>query len=224
MTSGRYVMHQEMHVRVDPNVGEHVVDLHWRLANPNLLAGLPPHAGLRARAVTAGSHGGIRVASPADALVIACVHRAAHHAGSDELLWFYDIHLVAARLSVEEWALAVRLARQAGVAALVRRGLELAADAFGPSGSPSAIEALAMASGEASAVFLHADLRPLDRVRADMAALGAARGARLVAEHLFPPPSYMREKYGLRSDALLPLAYARRIVGGAGSWFRRGQS
>lgn len=222
MTAGRHVMHQEMHVRPDPVVGEHVVDLHWRLANPNLLAGLPDHAELRGRAARVElPDGAVTVASPADALVIACVHRAAHHAGSEELLWLYDIHLVASRLTGEEWTLAVNLARRAGVAGVVRRGLELAARAFGECAPAPVREELASAGREASTVFLRTDLRPLDRLRADVAALGAAGGTRLIAEHLFPPPSYMRQKYGLESAMMLPLAYARRIVRGASGWFKR---
>jgi hypothetical protein len=222
MTAGRYVMHQEMHVRPDAVVGEHVVDLHWRLANPNVLAELPGHADLRARAVPVVTpEGELRAASPPDALLIACVHRAAHHGSSGELLWLYDIHLVASRLTAEEWALLGTVARRSRVAALVSDGLEASARTFGDS-VPAAVRASLAAPGpEASAVFLHAGLRPLDRLRADVAALGAAGGARLIAEHLFPPASYMREKYGLRAGAMLPLAYARRIVSGASGWFRR---
>ena len=224
MTAGRLVMHQEMHVRSDATLGEHVVDLHWRLANPNLLAGLPSHGELRARATRAlADDVPVAVASSADALVIACVHRAAHHGGSGELLWLLDISLLARRLSADEWRMAVDTARTGQVAALVQRGLELSEGAFGLPVPPDVRRDLRQAAlvPEPSAVFLREDLRPLDRLRADVAALGAARGARLVAEHLFPPASSMRHKYRLRSDALLPLAYARRIVGGATGWFRK---
>ena len=222
MTAGRYVMHQEMHVRPDPIVGEHVIDLHWKLANPNLLAGLPGHAELRARASSVRlPEGTVHVASSADALVIACVHRAAHHAGSDQLLWLYDIHLVASSLTVTEWSRVAEIVRRAGVAAVVGEGLERAARAFGSCVPGTVRETLESGGREASALFLHTDLRPIDWLRADVAALGPARGARLIAEHLFPPASYMREKYHLRSGALLPFAYARRIVGGAAGWFRR---
>ena len=223
MTAGRYVMHQEMHVRPDPVVGEHVIDLHWKLANPNLLAGLPSHAELRARASSVLlPEGTVHVASPADALVIACVHRAAHHAGSDQLLWLYDIHLVASGLTVTEWSRAAGIVRRAGVAAVVGDGLERAARAFGSCVPDTVRETLESGGREASALFLHHDLRPIDWLRADVAALGPARGARLIAEHLFPPASYMREKYGFRSGALLPFAYARRLVGGAAGWLKRG--
>jgi len=234
MTSGRYVMHQEMHVRADAVVGEHVVDLHWKLANPNLLAALPTHGELRARAVTVTVDGAtqsgsqdrqprtVLVASAADALVVACVHRAAHHAGSEELLWLYDIHLVASRLTAEEWTRGVDVARRAGVARLVRDGLDRAAVVFGACAPPAMLDALAAAGREASAVFLRGDLRPLDRIRADLAVLGPVAGSRLIAEHLFPPASYMRQKYGLHSRALLPVAYVRRIVGGAAGWWKRG--
>jgi len=103
-------------------------------------------------------------------------------------------------------------------------GLDAAARAFGERAPATVRDALAAAGREASSVFLRTDLRPLDRLRADVSALGAAGGVRLIAEHLFPPVSYMRERYGLRSGALLPLAYARRIVGGAAGWFRRASS
>ena len=225
MTAGRLVMHQEMHVRPDATLGEHVVDLHWRVANPNLLGNLPSSGELRARATRAVADGvPVAVASPPDALVIACVHRSAHHGGSGELLWLLDIALLARRLSADEWRAAVGVARTGQVAALVARGLELSERAFGPAVPPDVRRELRQAAlaGEPSAVFLRDDLRPLDRLRADVAALGPAGGARLVAEHLFPPASYMRQRYRLRSDALLPLAYARRIVGGAKGWFRRG--
>jgi hypothetical protein len=223
MTAGRYVMHQQMYVRPDPVVGEHVIDLHWKVANPNLLAGLPDHAELRARSAGVRLQGEtVRVASPADALVIACVHRAAHHASSDELLWLYDIHLVASRLTAEEWAAALRVATRARVAAVVRNGLDLASRAFGPCAPAPVLTALAAVRPAPSVLFLRRDLRPFDRLRADVAALGAAGGARLIAEHLFPPASYMREKYGLRSGAQLPFAYARRLVGGVGGWLKRG--
>jgi hypothetical protein len=107
------------------------------------------------------------------------------------------------------------------VAAVVGEGLERAAHAFGNCVPDGVRETLEAGGREASALFLHSDLRPIDWLRADVAALGPARGARLIAEHLFPPASYMREKYHLRSGALLPFAYARRIVGGAAGWFRR---
>jgi len=216
MTSGRYVMHQEMHVRPDPIVGEHVIDLHWRLANPNLLAGLPGHAELRARAARVLlPEGEIHVASAADALVIACIHRAAHHAGSEQLLWLYDIHLVAAGLTLVEWSRVADIVERARVATVVRRGLALASAAFGECIPATVQTTLESAGREPSALFLRTDLRPLERLRADVAVLGARDGARLIAEHLFPPASYMREKYGVRSGALLPLAYARRIVAAA---------
>ena len=224
MTAGRLVMHQEMHVRPDATVGEHVVDLHWRVANPNLLAGLPSHGELRARATRTVADGvPVAVASPPDALVISCVHRVAHHGGSSELLWLLDISLLARRLSADEWRMAVDVARTAQVAALMQRGLELGEGAFASPVPPDVARDLRQAAlvPEPSAVFLREDLRPLDRLRADVAALGPARGARLVAEHLFPPASYMRQKYQLRSDVLLPLAYAQRIVGGATGWFRK---
>jgi hypothetical protein len=223
MTSGRFVMHQEMWVRQEAAAGEHVLDLHWRVVNPNVLARLPGPSELRARAARVAVQGTIAaVASPADALVIACVHRAAHHDDSAELLWLYDVQLLARRLSAPEWQHVTRVAQRSGVAGLVWRGLDLASTAFEFTVPAAVRDALTSVSSrhEASLVFVSRNQRPIDRLRADVAALGPIAGARLVSEHLFPPPSYMRERYGLTSGAQLPAAYARRILGGARAWFK----
>ena len=37
--------------------------------------------------------------APVNALVLACIHRLAHHQGRDRLVWLYDIHLLAGRLA-----------------------------------------------------------------------------------------------------------------------------
>ena len=42
-----------------------------------------------------------------DALFVACVHRVAHHDDAIDLLWLWDIHLLASRLSADpEFSLA----------------------------------------------------------------------------------------------------------------------
>ena len=98
--SGRLVMYSEPFVRAEAGGLEHVVDLHWRVANPQAVSRVLSHAELAARSVLIAVPGGrLRVPCPADALVLASVHRAAHHQDAQELLWLFDIHLVAGRLS-----------------------------------------------------------------------------------------------------------------------------
>jgi hypothetical protein len=47
-----------------------------------------------------------------------------------------------------------------------------------------------------------------------------ARG-RLIREHLVPPASYMRARYGVQWNVLLPGLYFWRALVGAPKWLRR---
>lgn len=225
LIAGSLVMHQSMFVRPDETGGEHVFDVHWRLVNPNVVDRVASHEEIRSRAVLVVTGGGpIHVPSAADALVIACVHRAAHHADADDLVWLYDIHLLAGGLSADGWRAFADAAARGRVAALCVRGIDLAAERFGTAVDREArgmLHAEARQGGEPSAMFLRKDLRLVDRLRADVKHLGPAAGARLVREHLFPPFEYMREAYGVTDRRWLPAGYARRIFGGAAKWFRR---
>ena len=59
------------------------------------------------------------------------MHRVAHHNDADDLIWLYDIHLLAGRLSADGWRELTALARWTQVTAVCAAGLEAAADAFG---------------------------------------------------------------------------------------------
>ena len=216
--SGRLVMYQEMFVRSEPGGLEHVFDLHWRVANRQVVAGAVSHADLDARGVTITMNGvAVRVPCPADALVLACVHRAAHHHDAPDLLWLYDIHLLASRLSDAEWRAVVAAARTGEVAALCDRGLRLACEHFGTSVPPDLWSLLATDERESSSVFLRGDRRPVADLRSDLRALGWRGRARLIRELLFPPPGYMRAAFG---PGPLSWLYVRRATRGVARWMR----
>jgi hypothetical protein len=220
--SGNLVSYQAMFVRPDEIGVEHVVDLHWQVANPQLVAHLLSHAELVARAqfVPVAGGGRLRVAGPVDALLIACLHRAAHHADADDLIWTYDIHLIASRFDAEQWGAFVAEANRGRIAAVCARGLNLAMECF-QTRVPDEVMRQLSTTQEPSAIFLRRDARPVDRLAADLATLGPRQRVRLLCEHLFPPASYMRGKYGVQSSALLPAFYAYRILAGATKWLRR---
>jgi hypothetical protein len=224
--SGELVMYQEPFVRAEPGGLEHVFDLHWRVANPQAVSRVLSHQELLARAIVADVPGGrLRVPCPADALVLACVHRAAHHQDAQNLLWLFDIHLVASRLTDDEWRAVVATARAGKVTALCARGLGLAADRFG-TGVPASVRAALRnaAPDEPSAVFLQPALTPAARLVSDLRALGAGDRLRLLRETVVPPRAYMRAVHGDRG--WLPWLYVRRVVTGARKWLtpvRRGR-
>jgi hypothetical protein len=159
-----------------------------------------------------------------DALMLALVHRAAHHPGSRDLLWIYDLHVLADGLTDEEVRRFADLASSRGLDDVAREGLTLAHDWFGTRAGGGILTTLGRQPARPDAVSA-----PLpgssqtDLLRHDQQALPTWRTRwQLVREHLFPAPGYMRAKYGVRSNLLLPALYAWRVVAGAPRWLRRG--
>jgi hypothetical protein len=226
-TSGELVTYQASFERLDGFDVAHCLDVHWKVANWQAVADVLSHEEIAARAIplpALGPHA--RAACASDALVLACLHRAAHHRDSEELLWIYDIHLIARRLSDAEWTAALTIAERGAVKAICERGLRLAIDRFN---TPVPIEVMRRlehrqhgAVREPSSVYLSKNLRRVDGLMSDLRSLPVRAGTRLIAEHLFPPAEYMKKKYGVRSLRSILFAYARRIVAGLPKWFATG--
>jgi Uncharacterised nucleotidyltransferase len=210
----------------------HALDVHWRISNVRMFAGALTYEELACDAVpipALGPHA--RGASARHSLLVACVHRVAHHADTRNLLWLYDIHLLARGGDAEPAAFAA-LASARGMREVCARGLTLAAEAFGGI-DPQWIAALSApsrrgASGgpggndEPSAAFLGGRLSLADILKANLAATpGWTARVRLVCQHLFPQRAFIYERYGTRQPAALPFLYVHRIVSGVPKWFRR---
>jgi hypothetical protein len=222
-TSGALVLSQASLVRVDQFGIEHALDVHWKIANWHAVATALSHDEVAGRAVALAALGPrARAAANVDALLIACMHRAAHHRDSEELLWICDIHLIAQRLSDPEWIQVVANASRAKVKALCRRGLALAVDRFDCAVPSEVLRSLETLISEPSAVFLSRHFRPMTGLRSDLHALPASGKLRLLLEHLFPPAMYIRERYQVTSRTAIAVAYARRIAIGLPRWFTTG--
>lgn len=206
-------------------LAEHL-DLHWKIANPQLFADAVAFEELLARAVPVAALGpSARTLSIPDALFVACLHRVAHHQDVIDLLWLWDIHLLASRLSVEQRVQFVGLAVRASMRAVCARGLQLASARFRTVGATALIAALQPPRGEPpepSTRFLGGDLRQVDLLQTDLLTLRGWRARlALVGQHLFPSRAYMQSAYPRCPTAVLPLAYLHRILRGAPKWFRR---
>ena len=210
-------------VKIDDVGLEHALDVHWRLSNVRAFAETLTYDELVCDAVAVpalGPHAW--TASQIHALLLACIHRVAHHADTTYLLWLVDVHLLARSLTAADRNGFVALASAKRVRAVCARTLTLAQDALG--GLDAAwIDSLA-SSGvveEPTARFVGGRLRQVDILKSDLDATAWGSRMQLLREHLFPPASYMRERYPGWPSLLLPLAYARRIVAGAPRWLRR---
>lgn len=209
--------------RLDPSGLYHHVDLHWAVANPAPFSKVLPfdQAWQRSIAVTALGPTA-RTLGHADAVLLACVHRVAHHDDSPRLLWLWDIHLLANRLTTAGWQALVHSAQDADMRAVTYRGLELACERFGTPVPLKVVEQLSRSGHREPAARFVEGLRLADIALTDLASMGSWR-ARLtfVRDTLFPPLSHMRATYPGYPRFLMPLTYLHRIVRGAPKWLRR---
>jgi hypothetical protein len=223
LITGEWVMPQRRYRREWPAGVEHVCDLHWRLSNPVAFASALSFDDVVRSAVAIPELGG-SARGPGDvhALFIACIHRVAHHNDSPQLVWMYDIHLLAGRLSPEQWREFEELAAARSMRAVCWRGLTLAERAFGTKLPASAVERLAESSDESSASFIGGRTGELAVQWSNWRNLPAwSDRGQLLVEHLFPSPSYVMSKYNVTHRAWLPVLYARRAVSGALRWLRQ---
>lgn len=220
---GTHVMQQAHFSRTDGHGVRHAVDVHWRIANPQVFAHALDFDELRADAVRIPSLGGILAPCAVHALLLALVHRAAHHYDNHRLIWLFDIHLLAEQLDAHDWERLVTIALERKLASVALRGLELAEEAFGASWPPRMRDRLAAAPQErASAAFLDGFHRQVDVLISDLRALPHIRArVTLLREHLFPSRAYMAARYRASSAWVLPWLYARRIIAGAPRWLRK---
>ncbi len=138
---GEHIASQFGFRRTDARAMVYLFDIHLKISNALVYADRLSYEDIRAEAVPMPRLDARALApSPVHSLVIACVHRIAHHADTDDLLWLYDIHLLAGSLTGEEWARALTLADAKQLGAVVLRGIERAGRALGQSAPDVVIE------------------------------------------------------------------------------------
>ncbi len=223
-TSGALATFQSHFFR-DGAVGTlHALDMHTRIANPQVFAHSVDYETLAAARVAIPALGSWAFApAPGHALVLACIHHAAHHPGADHLLWLWDLHLLAAALDEVESDRFVQMASRAAMREVCARTLVLAAP-FGETGVRSLVSRVRPAADELpepSAQFLAGGLRLVDILALDLAALAWRDRVSLLREHMFPSRAYMRSMYRDWPTLLLPAAYLHRLVSGVPKWLRR---
>ncbi len=222
-TSGHLVSYQSHYHKVDRYGVMHAFDVHWKISNLQALANRftcqelwdsrVPLVALGSAAVTV---------NPVHALLLALVHRAGHHPGSRNLLWIYDLHLLASRLTPAEMSQVQEVASARGLGHIAADGLALARDWFGTAAVDPVIDALrARGPHPEEAAVIRGPWTQAGVLRLDLDALPNWRArCRLIREHLLPSTHYMRARYGVRSNFLLPGLYIWRALLGAPKWLR----
>jgi hypothetical protein len=222
LTSGdEHGVRQVTFTRRDAFGVEHAYDVHWDITNTPLFAETLRFDELRARAVPAL---GALTLSYVDALLLACIHRVAHHHDSDRLIWLVDIALLRDRMSREEHERFWHLAAERRVAGVCMRSVELANEWCARPARHGAADFLTreeLYRHEPSRVYLDRDLSYGRAMLADFRALPWRARVRRMWQLALPPAEFMRQSFGPRSRFALPWLYVYRGARGIRRLFRR---
>lgn len=200
-----------------------VIDLHWRAANPLAFGAVLDFDVVWPRRIPIPALGPrASTVSLPDALLLACVHRVAHHRDAVEPRWLADIDRIVRHLDGDGRCLFVREAVRTASRRVCERGLTLAHARYGtPVGSLMSDFRAAPAVAEPSSAFIGGHRALAGELLSDLRMAGWRTRTILLKEHLFPPLDYLRMRYPQWPIPLLPLAYAYRIAHGAPAWLRR---
>lgn len=211
---------QATFTRVDAFGCEHAYDVHWDATNTPLFAGVLRFDEVLARAITAP----FRMLSHVDALLLACIHRVAHHHDSERLIWLYDVALLRDRMSRDEHAEFWRIAAERRVVTVCIRSIELANEWCRRVPHQMASEFLSreeIERDEPSRVFINPELTYGQMILADLRALPWAARFRRLWQLALPPRAFMQQSFPARGRMALPWLYVLRGARGVRRLFRR---
>jgi putative nucleotidyltransferase-like protein len=206
-----------------PTPGVDSIDLHWRVVNPLVFAELLPFDPAWSRAIPVPPlGGGARTLCLTDALLLACVHRVAHHTVDDDMRWIADVDRLVRRLDPADADAFIGAAAQSRTRQVCAHVLRSASQHLRTPVEPF-LERLVPAGSapEPSAAFIGGPPALARIVASDLRQSRWPQRIQLIGEHLIPSVAYMRHRYPDWPRALMPLAYLVRIGHGAPSWLRR---
>lgn len=207
--------------KVDAFGAVHTLDFHWRISTQSVFADaltFEETADAATPLPALGPHA--RCAGPVHALLLACIHPVMHHQNTESLVWVYDVHLLASRLSPEECSRFAELACTRRMSAVAAHQLAAARRWFGTRMPDSVIRRLHTDHRpEPSATYLHTDRRWLDELVSNVRGLPRwTDRVRLLREVVLPRRSYMFQSHHLEPSwfgmAVLPLLYLHRLASG----------
>lgn len=218
--SGQLISHQCVYLKEGRQGVRHAYDVHWKISNAYPFSEFFAFETLYDQAIPIpplGAHA--RAFSPVHALILSCIHRIAHHQNDDRLIWLYDIHLLAHRLSPVEWEAFEQLVCDTPLQRVCHLGLQRVRHDLGTV-VPEPVMAWLQTSKTAkpnpsAARFSMRPPRRLQRLLTELAALPCWRYRwLLLREHAFPPSAYMLCRYATTKRTLLPVLYLHRGLRG----------
>jgi hypothetical protein len=191
------------------------IDLHWQFCSRPVLLGALPLAQVLQQSTAydaaVATDYGLRLPALDDALLLACIHRRAHHRDAERWIWLLDIVLLWEQLHEAQRAALVDKAIAGAVAALLGDALRRVAQLLPtPADSQLLIKLERAAAIEPARLLLLAPAAYSD-LRFD---LRYASGRRLAVlrDYLLPRAGYMRARYAGVRPRWLPWLYLRRLL------------
>ncbi|MGZ5472697.1 MAG: nucleotidyltransferase family protein [Thermoanaerobaculia bacterium] len=224
LTSGdEHAVRQVTLSRTDAHGVRHDYDLHWDIANTPLFASALRIEELRTIPLPRlGQHA--RGLGHVDALLLACIHRVAHHHDSDRLIWLVDVALLRERMTAEDHRRFWRQAADARVVGVCVRSIELADEWTSRAPHDRAEDYLGadeLTREEPSRAFLDREITYGGVMLANFRALSWRARAQRAWQLAFPPAEFVRQSFGAQNRLTLPWLYLRRGVRGVARLFRR---
>jgi len=216
---GELLFRQFAMARRDAFGVDHQFDFHWKISSQSLFMDLLTYEELAREAIVVEALGPFaHAAGPVHALLLACVHPVIHHRNRERLIWTYDIHLLASRLSANDFERFAGLVVEKKVAAIAARQLSLSQLRFATRVPERVTVRLAGATAEPSESYLRPRRRWHHELASNVKGLPSWRDrSKLLREVIFPAPGYMLETYRMNPGPLgllvVPVLYLHR-----GTW------
>lgn len=202
-----------------------IYDIHWAVTNIPVFDAVLHYDELLTRAVAIPALGlHARALSRVDSLMMACIHRVAHHHDSDRMIWLLDIALLRERMSRDEHAQFWRQAARGKVIAVCSRSIAVADEWLARTPHDSAQEHLSAAElshEEPSRAFLDREITRGEVMLSGLRALPWRARVERLWQLAFPPAEFMRRRFGTRSRWSLPWLYVYRGLRGIARLFRK---
>jgi hypothetical protein len=203
----------------------HVYDIHWDVTNSAVVRDALPFGELLGRTIPIPRIGATAWSlSHADALLLACLHRVAHHHDNERLIWLYDIHLLRETMSADEHAIFWQRAAERRLVTICERSIELADAWFVHATHDRASDWLRddeRLRDEPSTTFLDRSRTRAAHLGGDLKALDWSSRLRRMRELALPPPAFMRQSFPSAPRIALPALYVWRGARGVMRLFRR---
>lgn len=215
---GDYVSHQRTFTQISPAGFEFLFDFHWKISNSALFSEVLLWDELWPKVVPIETLGkNAKALCLEHALILACIHRAAHHPGEDRPIWIEDIHRLLSQMDSHQLHFFCETVSRKKIAAICWDGVQKSLDRYKTKIPDKITESLKLhVSYEKSATaYLKSNAKLLRNVSSNLKTLPTFRQKTgYLRELFFPSKAYMMAKYHSQQIWLLPFLYIRRAAKG----------